>query len=178
MHRLVVVSLEQFVASSGGADAWARVRAEAGIADAPAGAHDDAQFAALVDAAGRALGVDRAALLEDFGRFLAPGLLRVREGLVDPAWRTLEVVAHTETCLHAAVRAEDPLARPPRLRAIASAPNEVRIAYASRRRLCGVAVGIVRGLADHFGERVEVTQPRCVGRGDTACEIVARRLPA
>ena len=51
------------------------------------------------------------------------------------------------------------------------------IDYASPRRLCQVAEGIARRLAEHFGERVEITQPTCMIRGASQCSIRVRLLP-
>lgn len=91
-----------------------------------------------------------------------PPLLRVYGSLLDPAWRTLDVIARTEETVHRAVRLRDPSASPPVLAARREGDDVVLIDYASPRRLCTVAEGIARGLAEPFGERVEVTQPACM----------------
>jgi predicted hydrocarbon binding protein len=41
--------------------------------------------------------------------------------------------------------------------------------YASPRRFCAFAEGLISGAAAHFAERVHVTQTECLHRGDTRC---------
>jgi predicted hydrocarbon binding protein len=49
------------------------------------------------------------------------------------------------------------------------------VVYASSRRLCPVAVGLVEGVGAEFGESLSVTEERCVHRGDERCELVVTR---
>jgi len=109
-----------------------------------------------------------------FGEFLAPHLVKVAGPLVDPAWRTLDLVEHTEQLIHAMVRVEKPGAEPPVLEAVRIGPEELHLVYSSRRRLCLLASGMVRGLARHFGETVEIDEPGCMLRGDPFCTFVIR----
>ena len=37
--------------------------------------------------------------------------------------------------------------------------------------MCGVAKGIVRGLARHFGEQVELTELECMHNGAPSCKL-------
>jgi tRNA A-37 threonylcarbamoyl transferase component Bud32 len=109
-----------------------------------------------------------------FGEFLAPHLVKVAGPLVDPAWRTLDLVEHTEQLIHAMVRVEKPGAEPPVLEAVRIGPDELHLVYSSRRRLCLLASGLLRGLARHFGETVEIDEPGCMLRGDPFCSFVIR----
>lgn len=177
MHGLIVTALERFATEAGGPGAWPDVLAAAGLPDAVFVRDEnypDEQVTAIVGAAAEALGLPADALLERFGRYLAPALLASHAELVPATWRTLDLLANTEHTIHATVRVRDPGAAPPRLRTVRTTPNEVRITYASRRGLCAVARGIVGGIAEHYGEQVSLAEPRCLHRGDAACEIVVR----
>jgi tRNA A-37 threonylcarbamoyl transferase component Bud32 len=83
-------------------------------------------------------------------------------------------VEHTEQLIHAMVRVEKPGAEPPVLEAVRIGPDELHLVYSSRRRLCLLASGLVRGLARHFGETVEIDEPGCMLRGDPFCSFVIR----
>ncbi|MEP6991056.1 MAG: heme NO-binding domain-containing protein [bacterium] len=178
MHGIIVNQLRQFVVSNHGREVWNRLRADAGVemADVPAieRAYDDADVMALVQAAAAASGGDVQALLEQFGEFLAPALLRIYAPVLRPEWRTLDVIEHTEERIHRVVRRQDPEAAPPYLTATRASPDAVVVDYVSPRRLCSVARGIMHGLASHFGERLDIQQPTCMLRGDPACLLVAR----
>jgi hypothetical protein len=43
--------------------------------------------------------------------------------------------------------------------------------YRSPLKLCGWVRGGVRGVARHCSQKVEVTDVRCMSRGDPDCEI-------
>ena len=109
-----------------------------------------------------------------FGEFLAPHLLKVAGPLIEPSWRTLDLVEHTEDLIHAMVRTKQPGADPPVLETVRAGPEELHVVYASRRRLCPLATGLLRGLARHYGELIEVDETSCMLRGDPFCSFVIR----
>lgn len=177
MHGIIFNELKKFVDTHVGGDAWNRILGDAGLGNRvymPIKEYPDEEAAQIVAAASKATGTDAAALLAGFGKFLAPDLIALYRHLIDPAWKTLDLVEHTEQAIHQAVRLRNPGAHPPRLRAVRTAADEVVVYYASARRMCAVAVGIVEGLATHFGEKVQVEQPECVHRGAQECKIVVR----
>ncbi|HYJ78958.1 MAG TPA: heme NO-binding domain-containing protein, partial [Longimicrobiaceae bacterium] len=110
--------LRRYAVGRLGRDGWGEVAADAGL---PADGYQvtafypDEDLVKLVLAASKRAGAPVSALLEEFGVFLAPALLRVYEPLVDPAWRTLEVIEHTEEAIHTVVRARMEGAAPPAL---------------------------------------------------------------
>jgi len=140
----------------------------------PSGSYPDADAVALLQAVADATGEPLGETVTRFGEFLAPHLVKVAGPLVDPAWRTLDLVEHTEQLIHAMVRVEKPGAEPPVLEAVRIGPEELHLVYSSRRRLCLLASGLVRGLARHFGETVEIDEPGCMLRGDPFCTFVIR----
>ena len=169
----------QYVTDRLGRDAWFPLAESAGVPPENHrldGLYPDEQIVALVLAASRLTGQPLAQVLEDFGIFIAPALLRVYAPLIDPAWRTLDVIEHTEDTIHTVVRARMEGAAPPALLARRVSPAEVQIDYRSTRGLCSLAEGIARGMAIHFGEAVDVDQPECVHRGDERCLISVRLL--
>ena len=90
-------------------------------------------------------------------------------GVIDPEWRTLDVLENTERTIHDVVRINQKGATPPYLHATRVAPDQVTIVYTSPRRLCSVAKGITRGIARHYDESVSIEDPRCMLRGDDDC---------
>ena len=180
MHGLIVNQLRQFVVHAFGRELWTRMRADTGleIDDVPAidRSYEDADVVALVQAAAAASGADAQDLLEQFGEFLAPALLRIYAPILRPEWRTLDVIQHAEARIHRVVRRQDAQAAPPYLTATRSSADVVEVNYESPRRLCAVARGIMHGLATHFNERLDIQQPTCMLRGDPACRLVGRLI--
>ena len=178
MHGTIFVELEKFVTAQLGEGAWEKLKAEAGIGAArayrPKFIYPDEELLALVQAGSKITGMPIPALLEAYGEFVAPALMDMYRHAVDPSWRTLDLIEHTEESIHTVVRVDHEGAKPPYLRAERRGPNEVAVFYTSPRKLCPVARGISRGIAAHYGESIDIEDVRCMHRGDEDCLMVVR----
>ena len=177
MHGTIFTELQKYVVAKLGSDAWPRLLQASGVGREGYEAfnvYPDEEALVLVSTASRITGTAVPALLEDFGAFIAPDLLDMYWAVVQPEWRTLDVIEHTEQAIHQVVRLKNPGARPPELRCARLAPDHVVITYTSPRKLCGVAKGIARGLATHYGEKVTITESQCMLQGSDRCEISVR----
>ena len=178
MHGLIHNELERYARERVGDEAWERAEAEAGLAGRSyleTESYDDDEALALVVALSKITGIGPQALLEGFGEALAPTLLTSFPALIHDDWRTLELIENTEDLIHTALRTSDVAARPPMLRVLRRSDDELLVIYASPRRMCGVAKGIVRGLGTHYGEQIEVDEEGCMLTGANACAIAVRR---
>jgi len=177
MHGIIFAELRKYVQARHGDDTWKALLQRAGLGRTlylSVGEYPDAEVVAIVGAASEATGVPAGEILEDFGHFIAPDLMGMYRSLVRPEWRTLEFLENTEETIHRVVRMKDAAARPPEIHCERVSENEVVIRYTSGRRMCAVARGIARGVADHYGERAEIAEPSCMLRGDPACLIHVR----
>jgi predicted hydrocarbon binding protein len=179
MQGIMFIELSRFIEERLGSGEWERALAAADLSEqtyTPRSPGSDEEFVAIATSAARSADEPVQSTLEAFGEFIAPDLLGGLYGLLlDESWDLLDFLEHTEGSIHTVVRARDPEAAPPRLRAIRSSPDEVLIFYDSPRRLCSVAKGIVRGAARHFGEPIEIVESRCMLAGAARCEIAIRR---
>ena len=179
MHGLIFVQLKKYASVRLGPEAWDELLHKAALTGRmylPVQQYPDDELQALVRALSLRTGGDTDAVLQDLGAFVTPELMRMYGPLLERSWTTLDVVLHTEATIHRVVRARNAGARPPELRAERTAPDEVVVLYASARRLCGFAKGIVRGLARHFGETVTLDEPSCMLRGDAECRLHVRKV--
>jgi hypothetical protein len=179
MHGLIFAELKKFTEERLCVDAWPELLAKAALPGRmylPIHHYPDAEAVAIVQAACARTGQQADAVLQQFGEFIAPDLLNMYSAVIDRRWRTLEVVENTEQTIHTVVRLRNPGATPPELRTERAGPSEVVVIYSSQRKMCGVAKGIVRGLARHFGELIAIEEPACMHRGAPACRISVRRL--
>ena len=177
MHGIIHVEFRDYAVGQIGEDGWSELLREARVDHATyriTETYPDDELTGLVLALARRTDRRVDAVLEDAGRFAARGLLTTYGSFVRPGWRTLDVVEHTETVIHRAVRMRDPGAEPPALEAQRRSPGEVVVLYRSARGLCALGRGIILGIADHHGEAVTVSETRCQHLGDPECEIVAR----
>ena len=132
MHGTIFAELRKYVDSKFPPPTWSPARA-AGITHGdydPLAEYPDAEAVALLGAATRATGRDAAAILEDFGYFIAPDLIEMYWSLVPYSdWRTLDLIENTEETIHKLVRVNNPGARPPQLRVVRTGPDELVIHY-------------------------------------------------
>src|SRR5262245_19040250 len=178
MHGVIFVELKKFLDTRLGESAWPRLLARTGLADRvylPVQEYPDVEVVSLLEQAGAETGLDRDALLQQFGEFMAPDLLRMYGSLLARGWKTLDVIEHAETTVRRVMRARNPAAPGVSLRAERPRPDEIVVTYASARRMCGLAKGIVRGLARHFQEPVTIEETACQHTGARECVIRVRR---
>jgi hypothetical protein len=180
MHGLIFLQLQRFATKQGGATAWETLLREARLpvkSYSPARAYGDEELFALVGAASRTFQIPESAVLEAFGEFIAPELIRIYGKLIDPTWKTLDLIENTEKLIHTAVRVGNPGAKPPVLHCVRSTQDELQIVYSSERRLCAVAKGIVKGVGRYYDENIAITDEACMLRGDPFCALQVTRMP-
>ncbi len=160
-----------------GAHVWKELLDATGLSSRvylPVSEYPDAEVVALVKTAAEMTKKEPNAVLEDFGEFIAPDLIRMYEAVVDPKWKTLDVIEHTEEAIHRVVRVKNTGARPPELWATRTSPKELLLRYSSERKMCALAKGIAKGVASHYGERILIQETHCMHTGSPSCGIVIR----
>jgi hypothetical protein len=138
--------------------------------------YPDAHLVSLVGKAAEMTGIPAEKLQEKFGEYLVPDLMYMYQKLVNPDWRTLEMLEHTEAVMHTRVRQEHTGNKPPVLDVKRISPNEVLINYVSPRRMGALAVGIVRGLATYFDEEDRIVLDPLTSEDGEQVQIRVRRI--
>ena len=172
MHGLILVQLQKFAQQTLGPEEWRRALSKSGLDRTTFSAglvYEDQQALELIVLAAETLNVPVDEVVEMFGRFISTELLRLYHRVIKPQWRTLDIIENTETFIHSAVRVGNPGAVPPVLDAIRVSENELQLLYSSDRKLCKLAIGIIKGLADHFQEVIEIHKDSCMLQGDPFC---------
>jgi predicted hydrocarbon binding protein len=178
MHGIIFSALKKYVRTRLGDEAWTNLRTAAGLADRvylPVQTYPDAEIDALIQTVASLSGITNDQLLHDFGRSMVPDFLTVYRPLLQPDWRTLDVLEHIEKKIHPAVRTNNPGANPPALEIERTAENHVVIKYRSERQWCALGRGLIQGIADHYGEKVTIGEETCQQRGQETCEIAVTR---
>lgn len=177
MHGILLAELEKYVDARYGDSSWMALLDEAGLDTADYRAdqqYPDSDLVAIMRAVPAITPVPLSVLAEDFGAFMTAELLRRYGNYLLPAWRTLDVLENVGP-IYRAVGDKLFGNAAPLLQGTRTTASEVTLTYASHRRLCALAKGLSRGLAEHFGEQVEVGERACMNRGAEACEITVRR---
>lgn len=179
MHGTIITLLKRYVQTRYDHSAWVRLVELSGLGDVEFNhktVYPDEHMYALVHHAATMTGLPAGELHEQFGEYLVPDLMYMYQKLVQPGWNTLDMLEHTELTMHKQVRREHAENAPPVLDVTRVSPTELVIEYVSPRRMSGLAVGIVRGLATYFDEadRIEV-QPTTSEDGERVRIRVRRR---
>ena len=177
MHGIVFDQLREFTVAGYGLETWQTMLAHLPDRSRYYVSEDypDAELEALLTAATSLTGRSRNDLLQDFGRFIVPGLVELYGVLIDPKWDLLELLENIEGTIHRVVRLRQPGATPPQLGTGRTAPDEVSIFYDSPRMMCAFGKGIIQGLQSQYAERLTITDQSCMHRGDPMCTLVVRR---
>ncbi|PRY06819.1 heme-NO-binding protein [Pontibacter ummariensis] len=155
MHGFIFLQFKKFVQQTHGVQAWQELKDEAQVSRPQFNAteiYPDADIIALVHTAAAKWELPAEVFLEQVGTFLVPDLLDVYQLYINPAWRTLDLVEHTENNMHRAVRVSSPEATPPILHVTRVNAKKLIIDYHSKRRMAALAVGIIKGIAAHYQE--------------------------
>jgi hypothetical protein len=161
MHGTIFTLLKRYVQTQYDHSTWIKLVELSGL-DSGDFSHKevypDEHMYALVGQAAEMTGIPAGELHEKFGEYLVPDLMYMYQKYINPDWRTLEMLENTEFSLHNQVRREHPENSPPVLQVERLNEHELLIKYVSPRRMGGLAVGIVRGLAAYYDEadRIDV----------------------
>ncbi|MGY2132928.1 heme NO-binding domain-containing protein [Hymenobacter sp. HD11105] len=161
MHGTVIMLLKRYVQTQYDHSTWLKLMELSGLENVEFDhktVYPDEHIYALVGQAAEMTGIPAGELHEKFGEYLVPDLMFMYQKYVQPDWKTLDMIEHTELTMHKQVRREHPENSPPVLNVKRLSENELLIDYVSPRRMSGLAVGIVRGLATYFdeGDRIDV----------------------
>ena len=174
VYGVIFDELEKYVVRETGRSGLARIRKLTGRGN---GGYDlgqtypDAELGVIVGGMVEATSRPAEQIIEEFGESMVPGLLEVYGFLVNPRWSFIDFLLNTEDVIHRGVKLHTPNARPPELRVERAGPESVVVTYRSKRALCRLAKGIIRGAAAHYRVGVTLSEERCMLRGDPECRI-------
>jgi Haem-NO-binding len=171
MKGVVFNLLEEIVSRDYGENTWDELldAAELDGAYTSLGSYPDADLFALVAAASSALDLPPEQVVRWFGRNALPLLADSYPQFFEPHDSARSFVLTLNDIIHPEVRKVYPGADVPVFDFDTSSDDVLVMGYASKRRLCAFAEGLIEGAADHYGEEVSIKQPECMLRGDPKC---------
>ena len=160
MHGMIHTELRKFVVENYNEETWEIILTKAGLSGKKyltMQNYSDKETLAIVGAAVEVSGIPLEDLLETFGKFIAPDLIRMYRALVNPSWKTKEFLLNIEGTMHKAVRDRNVGAKPPVLYFRDIGDNKLHFIYNSSRKLTPVAIGIMKGVAEQYDETITVS---------------------
>lgn len=173
--------LEKMVVARGGDAAWEALVRNADLKTVggflgPLHYPDEDLFA-LIATASRMTGESVSALTRAYGRYIFPELGRMHASFIGPDMTAKSFLLSIDRVVHVEVHKLYPETRLPAFRYEDPAPDRLVILYDSKRRLCDLAVGLIEGTAEFFGEQIVQTHTRCRKHGAPECRFELRFGP-
>lgn len=182
MYGLVNRALQQLVCANCGDAAWDEIRRQAGVQDEVfmrMDSYPDEVTHRLVAAASDVLQTPAADLLKEFGRYwMKYTMVEGYGALLSDLGPTLHDALTALDGMHARVTLLYPALKPPMFRVTEMQPDSMRLHYYSERvGFAPMILGLVEGLGERYGVRVEVVHAVAKGPGHDHDRFDIRVLP-
>ena len=178
MQGVILDEMRLYVVGAFGDPAWAEVMKRSGR---PGNheyqidkAYPDQELGLLAMQTAEVAGKPIAEVLEGFGEAMVPDMFKYYSILANPRWSFIDFLLGMEPLLHSALHLHAPGALPTKVHATRTGPQTVQLVYDSPLRACAAVRGIIQGAATHYRVEVEVSEEKCVLRGDPTCVITVR----
>jgi hypothetical protein len=173
MKGIVFNLLEEIVSRDYGEDVWDELLEAAGLDGAytSLGSYSDADLLGLVAAASSALDTPPEEIVRWFGRSALPLFAERYPQFFEPHASARSFVLTLNQVIHPEVRKLYPGADVPVFDFDTSSEDVLVMGYASARKMCAFAEGLIEGAATHYGEQALIEQPKCMVRGDEKCVL-------
>jgi len=114
-------------------------------------------------------------LLGLFGEYLFVNLHKSMPAEVFAPLTLWDLLKGLDSIIHMEVKKLDKKAQPPTLTVKRSSDHEMVLEYRSTKKLCYLAMGMLKSAANMFAENVTLAMPVCIHDGHDHCELVITR---
>ena len=121
------------------------------------GTYPHEEIVAMVIALSKATQTPVPVLIEAFGKHLFGALAKSHPEFLDKAQNLFDFLDLIENYIHIEVKKLYPDAQLPNFETISKAEHSIEMIYRSERSMADLAVGLIQGASEKFGEPVDVT---------------------
>jgi hypothetical protein len=114
-------------------------------------------------------------LLGVFGEYLFVNLHKSMPPEVFAPLTLWDLLKGLDSIIHMEVKKLDKKAQPPSLTVVRSSDKEMVLEYRSSKKLCHLAMSMLKSAAAMFDEDVTLAMPLCIHDGHDHCELVITR---
>jgi hypothetical protein len=176
MKGVIFNLVEGVVRSEHGDGMWDEIVDDAGVTGAytSLGSYPDEDLEAIASTVARRLQADPADVVVHVGRQSIASLASTYPQFFEPHADVRSFLLTLNDIIHPEVRKLYPGATPPHFEMRSDDGDQLDLVYRSDRRRCDLAEGLILGAADHYGEPISLSQPKCTRRGDDHCVLRVR----
>lgn len=175
MKGAVFMTLKAMIIEEHGENAWEALVAK--VAPECAGryeadkAYPDSDAVAYIAAVAVLLNSPTSEVTEIFGQYLFAALNKMSPTYTSDAKTLFDFLQSIEPVIHREIRAGSGKSSLPVIVVRRQSEDRILLRYNSPRKLCFLAEGLIRGAAQHYGEKIELTHDKCLHRDDFCCEL-------
>ena len=133
--------------------------------------YNDEEFVVILEALSKRTDTSIEELNRGFGHFFFPVLMSMAVQYVKDIDHLFDFMRAVHDVIHIEVQKSDALAYTPTLLYDQPKEDVLIIRYASKRKMCHFAEGLILGAADHYKQPVTLSQSKCLCKGDEYCLI-------
>ncbi len=179
MKGVIFIALNDMVEQHHGIAVWetilARVNPESGGVYTATDDYPDEEIVAFVKVICETLKLPSSAVTQRFGHYLFGELNRKYPMFSESSPNLFAFLESIEGVIHKEVKKLYDSPNLPTINCQLEAPHQLVMRYASPRKQCYLAEGLILGAAAHYRENVTLTHARCMHQGADACEILVTK---
>ena len=126
----------------------------------------------MVSALVEKTGISAPDLLDAFGQYLFPKLHASLPESAMPKGNFFEFLKSIDSVIHVEVKKLDEKAEVPEITVDREKDNSIVLHYKSEKKMCHLAIGLLKGAAKEFNQKVDISMPVCMHDGSNYCELI------
>lgn len=173
MNGLIFTQLKKYVIQSNGEDLWKKALDEVELPHNQIFhmlvTYPDQQFYDLSEAIVKLSYQPIDMFFEKFGEFLSQYLIETYSKVINPRWKTFELLENVDLYLRRVFGLTDRHLHVVRVEK--KLPKELIVNFNCHRKLCWVCVGLIRGVAKYHKENISILNLESLQRNDPNLKI-------
>lgn len=175
MKGIIFNYLEEYITQKHGDEVWETLLEKCPMKSDKIfigpGSYPDVDFLSILNLTSKTLKQSPDAFLFDFGENMFHYLARDYPNFLKDHNHPKQFLKTVEGIIHVEVRKLFKEATPPRFDYKDPAPEKLIIQYSSKRKMCHLMEGILKGVSIHFKTPIDFQQATCMHRGDETCSF-------
>ena len=180
MKGAVFTILQEMVETQMGFEMWDSLIEECDLPSegiyTSAATYDDEEIFVLVGKMVEKTNIPANELLDTFGHYLFGKLHASLPASVQLPDNFFDYMEKVDSVIHVEVKKLDRNAETPEVIVESRNDKQMVLRYFSAKKLCHLAIGLLKGAADHFGETITVSMPDCMHEGHDHCTLILERI--
>ncbi len=180
MKGVVFVKLNEFIEETFGLAFWDEILQETSL---PSGGayttvenYADEEMFTIVATVSNKKGISPGDAQIAFGKWLFKELYAAAPPDVHQFTDVFTFLHGVQNVIHVEVKKLNPDALLPEFDFIDETPTNLMLRYRSPRNMCEFCEGLIYGLSDHTGQKVNVSHQKCVHQGDSECILNVKKI--